>query len=168
MVRSMKRLLTLLAVLLSSCLPLVATPAYSPEGAASTGQFTLRVSGAIARNLSGVGYTTDLSAPSTGITVSMGVNEGMLPCVLSLAFDRELRVATYTSFVEGSRPGELSFSNALYCNGDAWTIADASGTLNVTQAEARIVGQFSLRLTSERDGSVVMVQGSFNLENPRG
>lgn len=167
MVRPMKRLILLLAVLLSSCLPSVTTPAYSFEGAASTGQFTLQIGGAIARNLTGVGYTTDLSDPSTGITISMGVNEGMLPCVLSFAFDRQLQVANYTSFVEGSRPTELSFSNALYCNGDAWTIADASGTLSVTRADERLVGQFSLRLTSERDGSVVAVQGRFNLANPR-
>ena len=161
----MKRYLAVVALLLASCLPSVLTPAYSPEGAASTGSFALQVSGALTRSLSGVGYTTDLGEPRRGITISLGVNEGIAPCVLSMAFIRELRVTSYASFVPGSSPGERSFSNALYCGGDGWTLADSSGTLNVTRADKRIVGQFALRLSSELDGSVV-VRGRFNLENP--
>jgi hypothetical protein len=164
----MRRFLILATLLLNSCLPSVITPAYSTEGAASTGSFTFTTSGALMRQLSGTGYTTVLSEPSTGITLNLGVNEGMTPCVVSFAFARELRVASYVSFVPDSIPTELSFSSVLYCDGHAWTLPDASGTLEVTRADRRLAGQFAVRLTSERDGSVVVVRGRFNLRNPRG
>ncbi len=163
----MKRYFVLVILLLSSCLPSVATPAYSVEGAASTGSFTFTTRGAVVRQLSGAAYTTELGEPSTGITINMGVNEGTTPCVVSLAFVRELQVATYMSFVPGSSPGELSFSSALNCAGDAWTVADRSGTLSVTQADERLVGQVTLRLVSDHGGGEVTVQGRFNLENPK-
>lgn len=163
----MRRYFLLVALLLSSCLPNVVTPAYSAEGASSTGSFTLTIRGAVARQLSGTAYTTELGAPSSGVTINMGVNEGVSPCVVSLAFLRALRVATYSSFVDGTRPTELSFSSALNCAGEAWTVADGSGRLEVNRADERLVGRFSLLLISEELGNRVQVLGRFNLVNPR-
>ena len=140
----MNRSFVLFALLLAACAPTVATPAYSSEGAATTGTFSLAANGGVVRQLSGEAYTTVPDEPGSGLTLSMGVNEGGVACVVSLAFARELQVATYRSFVPGAAPNSLSFSSALNCAGGAWTVADPSGRLEVTQADGRLVGRFDV------------------------
>ena len=162
----MKRYFVFFTLLLAACAPTVATPAYSSEGAATTGTFSLAANGGVVRQLSGEAYTTVPDEPGSGLTLSMGVNEGGVACVVSLAFVRELQVATYRSFVAGSEPNSLSFSSALNCAGGAWTVADPSGRLEVTQADGRLVGRFDLLLTSPGRGDVTRVRGRFDVANP--
>ena len=162
----MKRYFVLFALFLAACAPTVATPAYSSEGAATTGTFSLAANGGVVRQLSGEAYTTVPDEPGSGLTLSMGVNEGGVACVVSLAFARELQVATYWSFVPNSAPNSLTFSSALHCAGGAWTVADASGRLEVTQAGVRLAGRFDLLLTSPGRGDVTRVRGRFEVANP--
>lgn len=164
----MRRTVALLTLLLAACAPTVATPAYSTEGAATTGTFAFSAGGGVVRQLRGEAYTTVYGEPSTGLAISMGVNEGGAACVVSLAFVRALQVATYRNFVEGTVPSSLSFSSALNCAGGAWTVADPSGRLEVTRADARLAGRFDLLLTSEGRGDSVRVRGRFDVANPNG
>lgn len=162
----MKRYLAFFALVLTACAPTVATPAYSSEGAATTGTFSFAANGGVVRQLGGEAYTTVPDEPGSGLTLSMGVNEGGTACVVSLAFVRPLQVATYRSFVPGGVPNSLSFSSALDCAGDAWTVADPSGRLEVTEAGGRLVGRFDLLLTSAERGDRVRVRGRFDVANP--
>lgn len=164
--RVMRRCFALFALLLAACAPSVATPAYSAEGAATTGTFAFAANGGVVRQLSGTAYTTVYGEPSTGFALSMGVNEGTAACVVSLAFVRPLQIATYRSFVPGSSPTTLSFSSALNCAGGAWTAADASGRLEVMRADGRLVGRFDLLLTSAERGDRTRVRGRFDVANP--